>query len=225
MRIYPASLIKTVDSVHEAFFFGERVPSREREEVALWIAGRQGLPGAYANMFAPTSADAKNGIRLFTGETIGPSAGLRHISGEEACRALVLLKPRSKEAQAALKCATDGMLSVLVRARQNKRDFFCCGTCDPSLWRHISAGGLQGAEEWLNRGMKALKAHRDGEGRWRRFPFYFTLLALSEIDLPAATQEMRYAASVCERCLARAKSTSPIANRRRIVLERVLVRC
>ena len=31
--------------------------------------------------------------------------------------------------------------------------------------------------------MKMLKAHCDGKARWGRFPFYYTLLALSEIDL------------------------------------------
>lgn len=225
MRIYPTSLARTVDSVNEDFFFGKSVSLQQREEVALWIAGQQGLPGAYANMFAPTTYDIKNGIRLFTGEMLASSAALRHISGEEASRALILLNSRSNEIKAALARATDGMLSALERAKQSKRDFFCCGTCDPSLWRHITAGGLQGAEEWLVRGMKALKAHRDGNGRWRRFPFYFTLLALSDIDLPSATQEMRYTAKVCERCLVRVRTSDPFAHRREIVLERVLAKC
>ncbi len=225
MKIYTTSLAKTVDSVNEAFFFDQPVTAAEREEVALWIARRQGLPGAYANMFAPTDADAKNGIRLFTGERLGPSASLRHVSGEEACRALLLLRSRSHEVTSALDRATEGMRGALKRAKEDNREKFCCGTCDPALWRHITAGGLRGADEWLAKGMKVLKGFRDGNGRWQRFPFYYTLLALSEIDLPAARQEIRYAASVCERLLARTKPSNSITRRRIAVVERVLSKC
>lgn len=225
MRIYTDSLSRTIDTVNDACFFERPVSAGEREEVALWIAGRRGMPGAYAEMFAPTPSEQKAGILLFTGELVGPSAALRHISGEEACRALILLRPRSTVARAALKQATAGMLAALKRAEEAKRAFFCCGTCDPSLWRHISAGGLRGAEDWLQRGMKVLRAHRDGSGKWRRFPFFFTLLALAEIDLPAARREMEYAAPVCERYLSRMKPSNQYMVRKRAVAERVLANC
>ncbi|MBK7142520.1 MAG: hypothetical protein IPH75_10610 [bacterium] len=225
MRIYRDSLAKTVDSVNEAFFFGMPVTAAERDEVALWIAKRQGEEGSYANMFAPTASDARKGIRLFTGEALGPSASLRHVSGEEACRALILLQSRSKEVQKALEDATVGMRGALERARLEKRKKFCCGTCDPALWRHITAGGLKGEEEWLENGMKMLKGFRDGKGRWQRFPYFWTMLALSEMDFPAARQEMRYAASVGERYLARKKPSDPMTRRRVLAIERVLAKC
>ncbi len=225
IRVYQNSLAKTLDSVSEAFYLNQKISVGEREETALWIAGRQGLPKSYANMFAPTDADLKNGIRLFTGERLGPSASLRHVSGEEACRALLLLKPKSKLVKVALKSATDGMLEALERAEQAGKDMYCCGTCDPSLWRHITAGGLPGAEHWLDRGMKTLKVHRDGTGKWRRFPFFYTLLALSEIDLPGARNEMKYTARLCEQFLARSKSSGPYAPRRRKLVESVLAKC
>jgi len=225
MKIHRDSLGRTLDSVNEALYFNQKISAIAREEASLWIAKRQGLPYAYADMFAPTDADLKNGIRLFTGERLGPSASLRHVSGEEACRALLLLGAKSGAVKSALKSATAGMLAALERADQAGRDMFCCGTCDPSLWRHITAGGLPGAERWLARGMKVLKAHRDGGGKWRRFPFFYTLLALSEIDLPAAMSEMRYTASVCERFLARSQRPSPYTTRRRRLVELVLAKC
>ncbi len=225
MQIYRDSLARTVDSVNEAYFFGLPVTPAMRDEIALWIAKRQGGEGSYANMFAPTSSDSTNGIRLFTGEALGPSASLRHVSGEEACRALILLKSSSKEVVHALKLATEGMRGALERARQEKRKKFCCGTCDPALWRHITAGGLKGEEEWLENGMKVLKGFRDGKGRWQRFPYFWTMLALSEMDFPAAKQEMRYAAAVGERYLSRKKPSDPISRRRVMVIERVLAKC
>jgi len=222
MQLDANSLAKTVDAVQEAFFFKHPVSSTDREAAAFWIATRQGQPGCYADMFAPTPADAANGIHLFTGERVAPSASLRHVSGEEACRAMILLKPKSKEARSALERATTGMLLALERSRGNGRDFFCCGTCDPALWRHIAAGGLRGAEEWIPKGLKNLKAHRDSLGRWRRFPFYFTLLALTEIDLPEARREIKYAAAVIEKSLARRASAGKYSQRRRAVLETAL---
>ncbi len=222
MKIYRNSLAKTVDSVHEALFFDQPRSKATTDEVSRWIAGRQGQPGAYANMFAPTTHDAKSGIRLFTGEFLGPSASLRHVTGEEASRALILLKSRIPVVSSALERATEGMMASLRRAEKMKKKWFCCGTCDPALWRHITAGGLSGAESWLAKGMKLLKAQRDDKGGWRRFPFYYTLLALSEIDLSAARSEMRHAEMRCERLLARTKPAGAIAKRRIAVLERIL---
>jgi hypothetical protein len=224
MKIHRDSLSRTLDSVNEALYFNQKASAKDREAAAIWIAKRQGLPSAYADMFAPTDADLRDGIKLFTGERLGPSASLRHVSGEEACRALLLLKPRSKDVKAALESATEGMLKALERAEQTGKDMFCCGTCDPSLWRHITAGGLPGAEHWLGRGMKALKVRRDGEGKWRRFPFFYTLLALSEIDLPAARTEMKYTAPLCEKYLARSQRSSPYTDRRRKLVEQVLAK-
>jgi hypothetical protein len=224
VKIDSQSLAQTVDSVNEAYFMGDRVTAKESEEIALWIAARQGLEGAYARMFAPTPYDLKHGIRVFTGEAIVPSASLRHVSGEEACRAILLLKPRSKQVQAALERATEGMMAALERAGRIRKDFFCCGRCDPALWRHISAGGLKGSDEWIAKGMKTLKAHRDGSGKWRRFPFFYTLLALTEIDLPSAIQEIKYVAPVCERYVKRGRPSNRLMQRRRIVAERILAK-
>jgi hypothetical protein len=224
MQIFQDSLAKTFDSVQEAFFFKEKISAALREQVASWIAEHQGKPGSYANMFAPMPSDVRNGIHLFTGEVVRSGASLRHVSGEEACRALLLLKPRSKSAQAALARATAGMSEALQRSESKTNNFFCCGTCDPALWRHIVAGGLRGHEVWLSRGMKAMRDHRDGNGKWRRFPFFYTLLALSEIDLPEAVAELRYSAKIGEKYLARTKPSRPGVIRRIAVVERVLGR-
>jgi hypothetical protein len=102
---------------------------------------------------------------------------------------------------------------------------YCCGGCSVALWRHLAVGGLEDAERRLAAGMRALKSHRKGDGRWQRFPFYYTLLALSEIDLPAAVREMRYAAPSCERVLKRSAKGDRFDRRRRLLAERVLAKC
>jgi hypothetical protein len=89
------------------------------------------------------------------------------------------------------------------------------------------AGGLAeaDAEAWLAAGVKGLRGHRAGNGRWRRFPFFYTLLALSEMEVPGAVGEMRYAAPVCERLIrGEAKAGDRFGERRRALAERVLAR-
>jgi len=102
---------------------------------------------------------------------------------------------------------------------------YCCGKCSCALWRHLSVGGLDKAERRLAAGVKTLKSRRDGNGRWKVFPFYYTLLALSEIDLPSAVSEMRYAAPSCERILKQSPKDGKYTQRRQLLAERVLAKC
>ena len=92
MLIHQSSLSATVDAVNEAMFFGKAIAAKDRRHVARWIAARQGLPGAYGELFAGFAPELA-GIRLFTGERV-TSASARHILGEESCRALLLLRER-----------------------------------------------------------------------------------------------------------------------------------
>ncbi len=218
------SLAATLDAINEAFFYKKSLSGSQKEKTAKWIAGRQGLTGSYANMFAPTEYDFNEGVRLFTGERLRSKAATGHILGEEACRALILLDVSNDNVKNALKQASLGMMGALSRAEDSGYipGMYCCGTCTCSLWRHLAVGGLEEAECRLAAGMNTLKSHRDGNSRWRRFPFYYTLLALNEIDLPSAIQEMRYASSVCERNLKRLQKKDTITQRRRTLMERIL---
>ncbi|MFZ1947006.1 MAG: hypothetical protein WAW06_05620 [bacterium] len=120
------SLAGTIDAVSEALFFGRPIPRGEMRRAAGWLAGRQGLPGSYAGMFAPTSRDYSQGIRLFTGERISSGAATGHILGEEACRALLVLDPDVAEARAALVRATRSMDDCLRQSESGRghRGFF-----------------------------------------------------------------------------------------------------
>jgi len=225
--LHPNSLASTLDAINEVFFMEYALTKPERMKIARWIAGRQGLKGAYRGMFAPTQRDFKRGIRLFTGERVVSGAAIGHILGEESSRALIMLDGSSPIAREALKKSDKGMLRALMSCETptRVRGFYCCGTCTAALWRHLTVGGLEHSKRRLEVGLKVLKTYRDGAGKWRRFPFYYTLLALSEIDGKLAMDEIRYAAPICERLLKRYKSKHKIAKRRRILLERILTKC
>ena len=59
-------------------------------------------------------------------------------------------------------------------------------------------------------------------GRWRRFPFYYTLLALSELDPKLSKTEVLYAAPLCERLLQRHSGRDKYSRRRKALLEKIL---
>jgi hypothetical protein len=219
--IDPNSLAETIDNLNDAFFYGRKLAKSEREEAAKWIAARQGLPRSYRGMFAPTDSDFRIGLRVFTGDRVGSGGGTAHILSEEASRALILLGVKSSPVQKALRESTDCMLKAL-ECDIRRPGWYCCGICSASLWRHLAVGGLKNPEKELASGMKELKAHRDGTGKWRRFPFYYTLLALTEIEYRSAVEEMRYTAEVCEKALKSPVRKDKYSIRRHDLLERVM---
>jgi hypothetical protein len=221
--IHPSSLADTVRAIDEAHFFGVKIPQREALAAARWIAGRQGLEGSYAATFAPMPRDWA-GLTLPTGEKITTRAGLSHMLGEESCRVLRVLGLRDRGVAAALDRANAGMLERLHRHAGSSGGEYCCGPCSVAVWRHLAVGGLDAQQARLADGMRRLAQHRKPDGTWRRFPFYYTLLALTEIEGGLPVAELRHAAPRCERLVRRASGSDACARRRRAVLERALER-
>jgi hypothetical protein len=91
-------------------------------------------------------------------------------------------------------------------------------------WRNLLAGGLNRREERLRCGTLHLRSVRDGERGWRKFPFWYTVLALSEMDGIDARAELKYAAPALERAASRAAPSAVYARRRHDLAARVLNR-
>lgn len=225
--VNPNSLSTTLDNINDAVFYNKPLTKTDKESVAKWLVSRRGKAGSYAGMFAPTPKDFVGGVKVFTGEPVMSNAAIGHILGEEACRALIELKVKTPEVKEALKKATNGMLKRLYydHTTPRLRGMFCCGTCSVSMFRHLAVGGLDHAQKRLVLGIEALKRYRKGNGEWGRFPFFYTLLALNEIKLKQAVEEMRYAAPKLEKYLKRATSRSKYTIRKRDLAERILAKC
>ena len=225
MVINRASLSQTVDGINAALFDGRTLAAVERGQAAQWIAGRQGLAGAYGGTFAGFPSERSGGIVLFTGERIA-SASARHILGEEASRVLRRLQVRDPNVTRALDAADEGLMRCLARAAEDPRrrnpGLYCCGKCSVGLWRNLLAGGLDRHEERLQRGALHLRSMRDGEHQWRRFPFWYTVLALSEMDCAEARAELKYAAPALERAASRAVPSAVYGRRRHELAVRTL---
>ena len=177
--------------------------------------------------FAGFPSERTNGIVLFTGERI-TSASARHILGEEASRALRQLGVRDRIVTSALDRADEGLKRCLAqwtndRGRGNPGTF-CCGKCTVGLWRNLTAGGLDRQAERLSCGLEHLRQSRDGKGGWRRYPFWYTVLALAEMDFSAASNELSYSERLLRPATTRSARSGVYAMRRRQLASRVLDR-
>lgn len=227
--VHPESLVLTIDAVNEAMFDGVKISRADARQTAAWVASRAPggagkiVGGSYRGMPALTEYDHKNKGSLFTGEKMTSWAGLACKMGFEACRAIILLDDSGKETQAALSRAVSWM-QVLAKAPATdpNRGRYCCMSCSAAYWRLLSLDPIKGSPRLLSAGLQWLKNARSGDGRWRGFPFYYTLLSLLDAHTPQSRVELQYAAPVCERLLRRPARDEKFPLRRRQVMQRVL---
>lgn len=223
-----SSLAATLDALNDALFWGRKIPPRERDAVASWLASRCGQPGSYEFMPAPTAADFAGKPLLFTGESLSSRGGMACKLGNEGCRALMLLDGKGPAVADALAKAEARMTARLDPADGPRGGYYCCGSCTVGVWRHLLVGGLDEPDARLANGLQLLQRARLGKGTWRFFPSWYTVLALTEMgprDLrPAAVRdELQYAAPRLERAVRRAPSPDDVyALRRQEIARRAL---
>ncbi len=217
----PDSMADTLDAASDALFWGRKIARSDRDALARWLVSRQGLPGSYAGTFLPPEDYRGRRLALFTGELRGGAGPTRLILGNEACRVLTLIDPPTKSARDALSRARDAMFARL-HPKDHAHGTYCCTRCTPAVWRNFAAWRGDGAEAFLAAGVRSLTSMRLGNGKWRAYQPNYTLLALTEMQIPEALEELRYAAPACERSLARTTKGGPYEDRRREIWRRVL---
>jgi hypothetical protein len=209
------SLVNTLDHINALLLAGDNLVSETGLEIARWIATRQGERGAYRGMFAPTQLDFEQGIHVFTGEKL-VYASARHIMGEEAARAVWLLGAHDPLVKAAYERAIAWMHEA-----SYQDGTYCCGRCTLAFWRHYWVGAFDDKEDIIMRGLAVLKDHRLGDGKWSRFPFFYTIYTLLGIDLKPAREELIYSLPVMERVTKRAY-TDEFSQRRQMIIQNAL---
>lgn len=211
------SLSATLDHVNEKLFYKQAVSASEKQFITAWLVDRQMHSGPMAGMFAPTDVDRQEDFRLFTGEKPQTRLLFRNNLTTETARLLALL---GNGHQVTLERTNTWLLRQCFA-----RDYCIIGECAHSgigWMRYLVVSGLSDASERLEKHITVLTQRRDGKGRWQGFPFYYTLLALSEISLPAATAELHYTLPACERALRRSSEMDKYTQRRRAIVERIL---
>ena len=218
-----SSLYKTLDNVNEALFYGKKISKSDAKELISWISSRLDTEYSYNKSFGVTKKDMSQPVYTFTGERLA-SASMRHIMSEEATRVVLQLSKIAGTKPNFLKSNEERFYKMLKASEEYGRPLgtFCCGPCTVGLWRQLNAGGLPKYQKNISNGLMSLHSNRDETGKWGRFPFFYTLLALLEIDDPLAMKEINYALPECERAFNRLRSGNKFSDRKRELLLRIL---
>lgn len=217
------SLYKTVDNVNEAFFYGVKISKKDAASVASWISSRYDTEYSYNHSYGLTAEDMNSQVHTFTGERL-LCASMRHIMAEESARVLMQLSEITGKKPDTLGKTDEWFYKMLKASEEAGKPLgtFCCGQCTIGLWRYINAGGLPKYRDNVPLGIMSLHSNRDETGKWGRFPFYYTLLALSEIDDTMAVKEINYAMPACERALKRMNKENMFSRRKRDLLLKIM---
>jgi hypothetical protein len=219
MLIDGTSLSRTIDAVSARLASGEALSAAEREDLVAWLLGRQIRSGRGSGMLAPFPGELESGVRLFTGERLRTRIATRSVLTLESARILSAWAGEAPEVRLALARTSAAM----------RHACFAVSHCVIGECAHSSIAYLRDAasdrsgdrRKWIEDHLHVIREHRDGTGRWKRFPFYYTLLALLEVGTPAANAELAYAGPACRRVFERA-SSGAYAARRKDVLRRAL---
>jgi hypothetical protein len=212
------SLQETLWRLEEARY-GFRKKSDDTVREALdWILTRQGLPKSYLNLFAPTDKDFLQGLRLLTGELVRSGAALRHIIGEETLRTAIVWGLRSSPT---VKQALEGFDQILERGAR-KTGTYCCHNCTIAFLRTLAVVKPKEWDEILEKGMNKIRKARTNDGKWHSYPFYYTLLMLSELKTPLAHAELKHANKTAEKLLQRYRGDDRTSRFRKFALEATL---
>lgn len=215
MLIDETSLSETIDTISVRLAAGEPLSAAEREDVVAWLLGRQIQTGRGGGMFAPFPGEYEAGVRLFTGERLRTRVATRNVLTVESARILSALAGERADVRKALTRS-----SVAVRHACFALAHCVIGECAHSSIAYMrdAASDRRGDHrKWIEDHLHVIREHRDGKGRWKRFPFYYTLLALLEVGTPAANTELGYARPACRRVVGRASSSDYVMRRRRIL--------
>jgi len=196
--LVPESLQETVYRLEEARLGFRKSSDSEVKEALDWVLGRQGLRGSYRNLFAPTEKDMSEGLQRLTGEQYRRRGALtRHVLGEESLRAVILWNRESHPSAAK---ALEGFREMM---DSHQDGFYCCYNCTPAFLRTLSVVNFGKSDEILDRGIGHIKRKRTPDGKWRGFPFYYTLLTLSGVDTSSAKAELKHGGKAAQKLIKR----------------------
>jgi len=140
--------------------------------------------------------------RLITGERLATKLAAKNINAVQKARLLSSLKDPSPADLQKLLSLEDWI------AAQCFVKFCTVGECRHSSMAYLRYLGTFEDESTMSKVdtfVQTLSEHRDGKGRWKGFPFYYTLLVLNELNTEGARGEAEYAIPACERALHRLK--------------------
>jgi hypothetical protein len=221
MIMHPTSLTATLDATAEAIFYQNNISTFLRNEITNQIINRQCQTGVNTGFFLLYASESQAKVKLFSGESLNTNLARNHIPMIEAVRILKLLDIGSYAVTHAIELANQRMEKICYSSFCAKGE---CKSLTIAYLRVLSLDGSVNSAPRMISHITNLANHRDGKGKWGGFPFFYTLLMLSEIDDPLAIQELKYAAPFCEKQLSQNWSADPFSKRRQDIIAKALAR-
>lgn len=199
----------------------------EFPELVEWISSRLGQAGSYAGSFAMTDKDWERPFKLYSGEKLTTKAVRSHVIAQETMRILRIMEQQTGEYIDALHTSevrlAERIFSIEAYDTQHT-GFYCCGFCSVSFWRALNVGSYPQRQEVLARGLETLLGHRDGPLGWKRFPLYYTLLLLSEVDQVDIDRTIGNVDGLTQRRRHLASKDDPLSRKRHDIIDALLKR-
>jgi hypothetical protein len=221
ITIRPTNLAATLDSTADALFYQQPIPDAIRKDVVTLLISRQVRSGSNSGFFIPFSTESAHPSRLFSGEPLKTGFARRHFQLIEAARVLNLLEMDGSLVTESIQVSEQRMNSMCYSQFCSKGE---CKTLTVAYMRYLTCSALKDAPSRLSALLSKLVAHHDGKGKWNGFPYFYTLMMLSEADDPLATAELQYAAVLSKRLPASLTATDLISRRRQAILTQAFSR-
>jgi len=213
------SLYALVDEIEGALHSGEELRKSVRGDWVKQLLSRQIATGRDAGAFQPTAKDLSGEAQLFTGERLRTKLAVWNALTAESARLLALLG-RDEACEEAIRRASAWLSPRCFASRD-----CVIGECAHSFvanLRYLNAIGED--PSIVTRHVHLLGRHREENGRWRRFPFYYTVLTLSEIQSEVARSELRHAIPALLRANPTSSKLEKHVLRRSRLIDRVIAR-
>jgi hypothetical protein len=194
--VHPTSLSDSLDSAAEVLFFQRSILPALRDDLAALLIHRQILTGSNSGFFIPFVSESRTQSRLFTGEALRTEFACRHLQLIAATRVLTLLAPDNPAVARAIFLSEQRMNTMCYSKFCSKGE---CRSLTVAYMRYLAVLNTPAAASALSQLLTELAGYRDGKGRWHGFPFYYTILMLSEADDPLAAEELHYSDSLLDR--------------------------
>jgi hypothetical protein len=221
MIVHPTSLSDTLDSAAEIIFNQKTILPSQRSDLAAMLTSRQIQSEPNSGYFLPFTSESGTQATLFTGEPLHNEFASHNIQLIEAARLLVLIAIDDPDSVRSIRLA-DRRMNMLCYSS------FCakgeCKSLTIAYMRYLIASKTEAAAIRLDQLLTKLAAYRDGKGKWQGFPFYYTLLMLSESKSHEAANEIEYSASFFNRLRKQEWSKERFSNRCQSIQHRIISR-
>jgi hypothetical protein len=190
------NLFKTITNAAMFLFNGGSYTPSENVILTRWILSHQNRYKGF--IFYPTQADRENGIRLFSGEKPKTKFLADNAVELETLRILALIQPEALEVQQILQKANERLFRLCFANGCIQGE---CAHASIAFMRYLTAYNVNGSSDKFGQTLEILKQKRSGDGKWHDFPFFFTLLWLTDLPYSFAYDELSYSHDYCKRLL------------------------